>query len=50
MNFTPHYVFWECTNCDAVYLENDCYGGGKYCAVEANSNIKGRHIVTEDLR
>lgn len=51
MIFRPRYVFWECTNCDAKYLENDCYGGGKYCAVESsNANIKGRDIVIEDLR
>lgn len=32
-------------------MENDCYGGGKYCAVEStNANIKGRDIVAEDLR
>ena len=51
MEFKPRYVFWECTNCDAKYLENDCFGGGKYCAVESsNGNIKGRDIVLEDLR
>ena len=49
--FTPHYVFWECMQCDQKYLENDCYGGGKYCAVEpSNANIKGHEIVLEDLR
>lgn len=21
VKFTPHYVFWECINCDASYLE-----------------------------
>ena len=51
INFEPRYVFWECTNCDAQYLENDCFGGGRYCAVEStNMNIKGRDIVLEDLR
>eukprot|EP00354_Favella_ehrenbergii_P000953 CAMPEP_0170467692 /NCGR_PEP_ID=MMETSP0123-20130129/11183_1 /TAXON_ID=182087 /ORGANISM="Favella ehrenbergii, Strain Fehren 1" /LENGTH=175 /DNA_ID=CAMNT_0010734137 /DNA_START=358 /DNA_END=882 /DNA_ORIENTATION=- len=51
MKFKPRYVFWECTNCDEKYLENDCFGGGKYCAVESsNANIKGRDIVLEDLR
>ena len=51
LNFRPRYVFWECTNCDKEYLESDCFGGGKYCAVEStNSNIKGRDIVMEDLR
>lgn len=40
--FTPHYVFWECPGCDAIFLENDCFGGGKYCALEpSNGAIKG---------
>ncbi len=48
---TPHYVFWKCTFCEKAYLDNDCYGGGKYCAVEpSNSMQKGREIIDEDLR
>lgn len=48
---TPRYVFWRCTFCEDEYLKNDCYGGGKYCAVESsNRNIKGREIILEDLR
>jgi hypothetical protein len=48
---TPHYVFWKCTFCEEEYLQNDCYGGGKYCAVEpSNENLKGREIILEDLR
>jgi len=40
--FTPHYVFWECQGCDEHYLESDCFGGGKYCAVEpSNGSIRG---------
>ena len=51
VNFTPHYVFWECIGCDSQYIDTDCYGGGKYCAVEpSNESIKGREIVLEDLR
>ena len=50
-NFTPHYVFWECPDCDPNYVENDCFGGGKYCALEAgNMAIKGQEIILEDLR
>jgi len=49
--FTPHYVFWKCTFCEEQYLKNDCFGGGKYCAVEpSNSKQKGRQIIEEDLR
>jgi hypothetical protein len=51
VKFTPHYVFWECINCDASYLERDCLGGGKYCAIEpSNMLIRGTEIVYEDLR
>lgn len=48
---TPRYVFWKCTYCEDEYLKNDCYGGGRYCAVEpSNEDIKGREIILEDLR
>lgn len=48
---TPHYVFWKCDNCEDEYLKNDCYGGGKYCAIEnSDSKIQGRDIILEDLR
>ena len=48
---TPHYVFWKCTFCEDDYLKNDCFGGGKYCAVEpSNERFKGRDIILEDLR
>ena len=47
----PHYVFWRCTNCEQQYLQNDCYGGGKYCAMEpSDAKIKGKEIIQEDLR
>jgi hypothetical protein len=49
--FTPHYVFWKCPFCEEKYLKEDCYGAGKYCAVEpSNEQIKGREIIDEDLR
>lgn len=48
---TPHYVFWSCLECEQEYLDNDCYAGGRYCAVEpTNEKIKGREIILEDLR
>ena len=51
VTFKPHYVFWECTNCDQVYLDKDCYGNGRYCALEpSNANIQGQEIIEEDLR
>lgn len=49
--FEPHFVFWECTDCDSLYTSNDCFGAGKYCALEpGNLAIKGQEIVLEDLR
>ena len=49
--FTPHFVFWECQDCDPNYMGNDCFGGGKYCALEpGNMAIKGQEIILEDLR
>lgn len=48
---TPHFVFWKCSFCEETYLNNDCYGNGKYCAIEpSNEKIKGRAIIEEDLR
>lgn len=49
--FTPHFVFWECPDCDPNYTSSDCFGGGKYCALEpGNMSIKGQEIILEDLR
>jgi hypothetical protein len=34
-------------------LDDDCYGAGKYCAIEkgdSNYKMKGRQIIQEDLR
>jgi len=48
---TPHFVFWNCPFCEEEYMKNDCFSGGKYCAVEAsNDKIKGKDIILEDLR
>jgi hypothetical protein len=42
VDFTPHFVFWQCVKCDNKYTAKDCYGGGKYCAVEpSNRKING---------
>lgn len=49
--FEPHFVFWECPDCDASFIQNDCFGGGSYCALEpGNMAIKGQEIMLEDLR
>jgi len=42
VTFTPHYIFWNCPYCDEQYINKDCFGGGKYCAVEpSNTMIRG---------
>jgi hypothetical protein len=48
----PHHIYWACgKDCDADYLRTDCYGGGKYCAMEpTNDAIEGKEIIMEDLR
>ena len=33
----PHYVFWQCENCDDDIKNKDCFGGGKYCAYESSN-------------
>jgi len=48
---TPRFVFWVCDDCDEVFLEKNCFGGGKYCAKDSGSSkLTGKEIVLEDLR
>jgi len=51
IKFTPHYVYWQCDKCESSFVDNDCYGNGKYCAMEPSDHkITGRQIIDEDLR
>jgi hypothetical protein len=48
---TPHYITFDCSSCDNSTKNNDCYGNGKYCALNADKfKISGREIINEDLR
>jgi len=48
---TPHYNFWKCDGCEKDFLEDHCFGGGKYCAKEVkHEKLKGTEIILEDLR
>lgn len=39
---TPRFVFWVCETCDDEYLDEHCYGGGRYCATEySNAELPG---------
>lgn len=42
---TPRIVYWQCLSCDNEYKKSDCYGGGKYCAIEPDSKVKGTDII-----
>lgn len=49
--FTPHYAFFACIECDKITKERDCFGNGKYCALDGLSNkLKGKDILYENLR
>ena len=48
---TPRFVFWVCDDCDAEFINKNCFGGGKYCATDSgHSKLTGQEIVLEDLR
>ena len=48
---TPHFKFWECKNCEASFAERNCFGMGKYCALDTNhKTMTGKDIILEDLR
>ena len=48
---TPHFAFWTCKECDKTILKRDCFGNGKYCAInDQNLNTTGSDILLEDLR
>jgi len=47
---TPRFVFWRCIDCDAAFTDKNCFGGGKYCAMDSGNKLDGKEIVMEDLR
>jgi len=48
---TPRFVFWVCVECEDDFMHTNCFGAGKYCAVDSgNDLIPGKEIVLEDLR
>jgi hypothetical protein len=50
-HFTPKFVYWECYWCEEQLVKDNCYGNGKYCAIDTtNDRIKGTEIIEEDLR
>jgi len=48
---TPHYISWPCLTCSEDIIDNDCFGNGKYCALDyADLNVSGRIILLENIR
>eukprot|EP00343_Euplotes_focardii_P001305 CAMPEP_0205802044 /NCGR_PEP_ID=MMETSP0205-20121125/4230_1 /ASSEMBLY_ACC=CAM_ASM_000278 /TAXON_ID=36767 /ORGANISM="Euplotes focardii, Strain TN1" /LENGTH=190 /DNA_ID=CAMNT_0053067793 /DNA_START=90 /DNA_END=659 /DNA_ORIENTATION=- len=48
---TPHYFSWPCLECDDEIKADDCFGNGKYCAVDYNDlNMKGSSILLSNIR
>ena len=42
---TPHYISWPCPTCNSEIKEKDCFGQGKYCAID----IEDMHMSGKDL-
>lgn len=32
---TPRFVFWTCDECDPSFVKRNCFGDGKYCAMDS---------------
>lgn len=48
---TPHYISWPCFTCSDEIIQEDCFGNGKYCAIDADDyDIDGRSILLGGIR
>lgn len=48
---TPHFVTFDCSECDDSFKQTECYADGKYCALNhKNVKMTGINIINEDLR
>lgn len=50
VKFEPRYIFWSCDDCEEEFIERECYGNGKYCAIDMDPIMPGREVIDEDLR
>ena len=49
--FTPRFVVWGCLTWDNDMVKRNCFGSGKYCALQyGNRNHTGQEIIYENLR
>ena len=48
---TPHFVTFDCQDCDIDFKKKECYDNGKFCALN-HKNVKqtGQEIIREDIR
>lgn len=48
---TPHYVTFDCVECDNSFKAKECFGNGKYCAINHKQvKMSGQQIILEDIR
>jgi len=48
---TPHYVTFDCRDCDEEYKKKECFDNGKFCALNhKNVKMNGQEIIKEDIR
>ena len=48
---TPHYVTFDCRDCDEEYKKKECFDNGRFCALNhKNVKMNGQEIIKEDIR
>lgn len=48
---TPHFVTFDCRDCDEEFKKKECFDNGKYCALNhKNVKMNGQEIIKEDIR
>lgn len=47
---TPHFVTFDCRDCDKEFKEKECFDDGKFCALNhKNVKMNGQEIIKEDI-
>jgi len=48
---TPHFVTFDCQDCDAEFKKKECFDDGRFCALNhKNIKMQGTEIILEDVR
>ena len=51
VTMTPHYFSWPCYGCDEEVKREDCFGNGKYCAIDySDLQMNGTDILLANIR